>query len=118
MPETTKQVAAKPTPEPWVVRDNGDGRLFIEAHEADGTKCQPAAVLGDCDDPEYGPMIWANARLIAAAPKMLAACRAARPYIADMIKRGALPQGEDDSHFGDVQALKAIDTAIAKAEAK
>jgi hypothetical protein len=65
----------KHTPGPWTVRDNKNGTLGIDAKEPDGTYCQPARVNGDADDPVYGPTTRANARLIAAAPDLLAACK-------------------------------------------
>lgn len=56
----------------------------------------------------------ANARLIAAAPELLEACKMLLPYVADQVHRGAVP-GQDTSHYGDERAVTAGRAAIAKA---
>jgi hypothetical protein len=57
----------------------------------------------------------ADANLIAAAPDLLAACRAACPYISAMIGEGPV---ENDSQYGDRLALNLINAAIDKAEGR
>jgi hypothetical protein len=113
MPETKEQVeSTRHTPGPWL----REKRSATDAILAGEHVTVIAEVYGRSSG--HNETCIANARLIAAAPDLLEACRGARPYIYDMIKRGALPEGEDDSHFGDVQALKAINAAIDKAEGR
>jgi hypothetical protein len=63
------------TPGPWHVIDNGNGTLSIGAKEPDGTPCQPARVNGNAQEEPWATVTKANARLIAAAPALLEACR-------------------------------------------
>ncbi len=67
------------TPGPWVVSDlyaddEGQPELAISA-KVDGKDCHPAVVC--LQFPKMQGMQMANARLIAAAPDLLAACRRA-----------------------------------------
>lgn len=95
------------TPGAWEVRHNKNGTLGIEAKEPDGTYCQPAKINGDPDDEFYGPATRANARLIAAAPDLLEACR-------DLLMW--MPCGEVPVE--QAAAMQAAEAAIAKAERK
>ncbi len=72
---------SKHTPGPWTIRDNENGTLGIDATEPDGTPCQPARINGDATDSVYGPVTRANARLIAAAPDLLEACKEMATWI-------------------------------------
>ena len=58
---------------------------------------------------------WARFRLIAAAPKMLAALKLAREFIVNGVEYGyiSMPQRPDSA----VETLPAIEAAIAEAEA-
>lgn len=62
---------SKHTPGPWKVRDNEDGTLGIDANEPDGIACQPIQINRDANDVVLGPVIRANAQLIATAPDLL-----------------------------------------------
>ena len=97
---------AQHTPGPWTVRDNRNNTLGIDAHEPDGSYCQPARVNGNASDSVYGPVTWANARLIAAAPDLLAALKAAAAYY-EMLERAT---GVTHGVLAEIRA------AIAKAE--
>ena len=59
------------TPGPWWVDGPGEG---IEVHDTFG---RTASVWGDVGE---GDEAWANARLIAAAPELLAALKAHLPW--------------------------------------
>ena len=69
------------TPGPWTVKVGADPRDFIVAEPSGNTVCEPNAELFN-DWPELDESIryisvdeaMANARLIAAAPELLAAC--------------------------------------------
>lgn len=63
-------MTTKHTPGPWNLSANEDGRTYVEA--SNDTADDIAALLMDHDQQQNA----ANARLIAAAPDLLAACKA------------------------------------------
>lgn len=90
---------SKHTPGPWKVDkyiDSGKPSLSVSANGSE--VAQASSWAGDGAD-EAG----ANARLIAAAPELLEACREAKEVL-------------DDLPCGAAEALKKIDAAISKAE--
>lgn len=93
------------TPGPWVVHPWGDKDYEINA--ALDTVCN---VPGFDDDTVDADRAEANARLIAAAPELLAALK----EIADNCER-RLRKGEDS---GDRLTLRLCNAAIAKAEGR
>ncbi len=97
---------AKHTPGPWFIHDYGNGTQDITARELDGTPCRPAQVYGDALDEIYGPIAIANARLIAAAPDLLEACKNALAESVGQPSRRISAAGLDD-----------LRAAIAKADA-
>jgi hypothetical protein len=72
----------------------------------DGTEI--AAVQGDYDDDDVWPVMAANARLIAAAPELLAACKAALAEVQRTIS----------SHTSFNNTVDVLEAAIAKAEGR
>ena len=87
------------TPGPWVVGPIDD--TAVTHLGKDGIRYEVAAVDGDYNDPDEWPIMEANARLIAAAPDLLAALK-------EMVRMC--------DAFGDTDyRVKAI-AAIAKAE--
>lgn len=62
------------TPGPWEVGPVDD--TVVTHIGADGVRYEVAAIDGDYNDPDTWPIMEANARLIAAAPDMLAALQA------------------------------------------
>lgn len=95
---------------------NKGGQRFVpvEANHIDGRKyCTVALVLADEDDPECEP----NARLIKAAPKMLAQLRLAAAYCQSL--NGTAPTFEDaKAPDGDDfnELMRFVDAAIAAYE--
>ena len=61
------------TPGPWVVGPIDD--TVVTHLGKDGIRYEVAAVDGDYNDPDEWPIMEANARLIAAAPDLLAALK-------------------------------------------
>lgn len=80
----------KHTPEPWDVQNKGHLYGPSARHEVvnginiDGSKNLPTI----CRMPDLSEQSYANARLIAAAPDLLAACRAALDLISDLDPHG------------------------------
>lgn len=89
---------AKSTPGPWFVgkRDRAGGRVFANQHGADGV------VAGRIENP-------ANARLIAAAPDLLAAAQDAAEIIRDSYGQ------QDPDIESDCAAVRLLERAIANA---
>lgn len=88
------------TPGPWHVEARGVNLTVIFAGSAKGTRASPCLIM-DGDESERE----ANARLIAAAPDLLAACKDALFHL------------EGDSYCADIE-IQACIAAIAKAEGK
>jgi len=103
-------MTAQHTPGPWRLHPVNDTAVIA----MDGTGV--AGMAGDYDDTDTWPIMEANARLIAAAPDMLAACKGLLDIIYDSQgvagwhMNGALATWDE---FEDVAALEA---AISKAE--
>lgn len=96
MATETKQV--KHTPGPWHVGVERKQCVYSGVAEVAGTK-----FIADLSNPfDDGDTIQANARLIAAAPDLLEACKAISTDPGDMAS-------------GHEQALKLVRAAIAKA---
>lgn len=105
--ETNQKVSsASHTPGPWIYDD--DGMIYAEVESLGKffsvKVCDPHADKLDIDERE------ANARLIAAAPELLAALRVAREY---MDAHEDASGYESDKRTRD---LAAIDAAISRAE--
>lgn len=101
------------TPGPWEVRNNNNGTLGIDAFEPDGTRCCPAQINGDATDETYGPNVRDNARLIAAAPDLLAACEVALELLEQ--SNGEQTIEEYLGLAGGTYAAKVLRDAIARA---
>lgn len=79
MSTETKTEQATHTPGPWELKgERVDGKCIFVENDHDGW--HRLAVEVDSDDCDTATA-WANARLIAAAPELLEACRAALPLI-------------------------------------
>ena len=89
------------TPGPWNLSANEDGRTYVEA--SNDTADDIAALLMDHDQQQNA----ANARLIAAAPDLLAACKAA-------LNTPAMNADEMDPI--EIEAVELARAAIRKAE--
>ena len=96
----------------WHVgQGNGEGSIFADNGrmrlEAEGTCLYPI-----CKVIDFNGEAKANARLIAAAPELLAMCKLAAKYVAKMVAddvKTAMPP---------IIAFNRIEAAIAKAEGK
>lgn len=64
---------SKHTPGPWVVGPVDD--TVVTHLGADGVRYEVAQIDGDYNEPDLWPVMEANARLIAAAPDLLAALK-------------------------------------------
>jgi hypothetical protein len=99
------------TPGPWTANAWGDGDYEINA--ADTTVCN---VPGFDDDTVDTPRAEDNARLIAAAPELLAVCQAMAGDLQ------ALLDGDDFSGMSDAEMfgvmLRSLNAARAKAEGR
>jgi len=105
-------MSAQHTPGPWAVEEPMDHELWIVE---DGKEAYEWRVIAGCpwpDEPRDIPrkQVEANARLIAAAPDLLAALEKAAPFIGWASTRGQILAGVDADELCDV-----IDAAIAKA---
>lgn len=101
----------KHTPGPWWIEDISKGCDFPLIHGADYSEvaiAYPGDTLGK--EPRLDAM-YANARLIAAAPDLLAACKMALRDLVDFLD--GLPDGIRSDDSATTEALRA---AIAKAE--
>jgi hypothetical protein len=92
------------TPGPWELRPGDDGQCFADVW-APTWSAFARVVVKIRDDIDTRSDGVANARLIAAAPDLLAALELARSYVEFALREG---MGED-------QDLAAIDAALAKA---
>ena len=97
------------TPGPWTLHGWADNDYEINA--ALDTVCN---VPGFDDDTVDADRAEANARLIAAAPELLAACRMPRACLADWCEIAE----DDDQRDDDHQAMRDAQAAIAKAEGR
>lgn len=106
---------SKHTPAPWVAvgTDIAEQADYIHLYGADGDE------IGAINGPQESERVQANAALIAAAPDLLAALKAARPVVNAIISAFGSVWVDTDGKQQDFGArLKAIDAAIAKAEGK
>ena len=103
-------MSSTPTPGPWkITGKTGDGkRIFVESDmERDSWECLQCEVdSDDCDS----DMAMANARLIAAATDLLAACKAALQELGTIDHACSLGMMETNP------AVKQLRAALAKAE--
>ncbi len=109
------------TPGPWVVGPIDD--TAVTHLGKDGIRYEVAAVDGDYNDPDEWPIMEANARLIAAAPDLLAVARDATHFLNGMVEIarmiGLTGTSDWDKLFGTNDGfglIDKIDAAIAKAE--
>lgn len=102
-------MSSKHTPGPWkITGETGDGkRIYVESDmERDNRECPRCEVdSDDCDS----DMAMANARLIAAAPDLLAACEAAVEAIEEHVS------DEPEAPAWAAKLHKQLEAAIAKA---
>jgi hypothetical protein len=92
---------SKHTPGPWVWNEG-----YCGLSSADGHPVLPYADYENMWLPSYDAQGRADGHLIAAAPDLLAACWAARAYVAS------------HTHDSAGERLKQIEAAIAKAEGR
>lgn len=107
---------SKHTPGPWSVDDDprhGLNTLILDRRN-DIVASTADSCMTDSDLAIAGSECEANARLIAAAPDLLAACEAMLPHLEAMIER-ANPAHEDTGHYSDQTAVRLARAAIAKA---
>lgn len=104
------------TPAPWTFERHPSGSQYfgnIIGHYTPGIirtiTCQLR--YGTPEEQE------ANARLIAAAPELLEACKAALPHLADLVARTCGEAKEFGGSFADRIAYDKVEAAIQKAEA-
>jgi hypothetical protein len=99
----------KHTPGPWTV----DPHFLDDIMAADGLDVATVVLTGEhCRDM---PERRANARLIAAAPELLEACKEAALFMRSAIEDRVMLEGFDpESHHG----LKMVRAAIIKAEGR
>ena len=74
------------TPGPWFTDSDGDGKpfgIFTSTHDADGPDDDMCEVYGGNDDDDTTRE--ANARLVASAPDLLAACEADAHWIENLL---------------------------------
>ncbi len=98
---------AQHTPGPWEVGPVDD--TVVTHVGVDGVRYEVAAIDGDYNQPETWPVMEANARLISAAPDMLAALKAMDAALCDGFETAA-------GRLAGRKALIAARAAIAKAE--
>lgn len=99
-----------PTPGPWVAIVSKAGRYLTSPYVCGGEVGNEDRVAELCGYPQVSqPTIDANARLIAAAPDLLAACRLAFE---------ALPHAADCAKDPCRCRVSVLATAIAKAEGR
>jgi hypothetical protein len=107
---------ARHTPGPWVLTDNG----LITAEAREG-KVEIAVIELDFDNP-FESEQRANAKLIAAAPELLAALNRAEAFIVselDVRQTSYGSDGDDGGYIGEARsALEIVRAAIAKARGK
>lgn len=103
------------TPGPWEVGPVDD--TVVTHLGADGIRYEVAAIDGDYNDPDTWPTMEANARLIAAAPDMLAALEKAEQFIANGVELGFIRMPDASTPDPAHDTLPAIRAAIAKASA-
>lgn len=103
------------TPGPWNAEydDYGD-EIWFGGYDCGTWKVGPAYLGGHGNDPVVKATMEADARLISAAPDLLAACEIAE-NLADAVARLA-PEKVD--RFKTLEALGVIRAAIAKARGK
>lgn len=95
-------------PGPWRVGPVDD--TVVTRLGDDGIRYEIAAVDGDYNQPDQWPVMEANARLIAAAPDMLAALKDAHAMLATV----EVIDGEDGDPWS--KALARMSNVIAKAQ--
>lgn len=111
-------MSAQHTPGPWVVNTAGTGdskgRIVIDEIYvyAPDSGADDVAVAADIVNPLTGQPSEANARLIAAAPDLIASLQEARQKLAWFVE--SYPQ---DLAVPESEFFQAIDAAIAKATA-
>jgi hypothetical protein len=111
---------SKHTPGPWGLSHGGfkDSDGFSIATKNDTAnnvkivcECWPCSIV----DQSHRDELAANARLIASAPDLLAACIAARQFIVNGIEFGYIRMPDKATQDPAHQTLPAIEAAIAKA---
>src|SRR5437868_3901379 len=106
----------KYTPGPWKSRiaSPSDATLIVAGPAPDGDGYERICTVRAREDRDYSKdddRALANARLIAAAPDLLEACRLTLQILENLTT-------EDYSRGGDKPARKALEAAVAKAESR
>lgn len=112
MTQDTKKEAVGHTDGPWLVQFDGfDEKLHVSSQDRlDGDKVEIASIsVGYAD--QFEAEQQANARLIAAAPEMLEALKAAYALIDDVI-------AGDDPDMAIAKMVDVVGDAISKAEGR
>lgn len=99
------------TPGPWRVKHRGDGRVSVETCDDLWNIC----VLAEGDDDAAGA-IEADAALIASAPDLFAACKAAEDALQALWE--ALPDDATPEQEAQFAALATLRAALARASTK
>jgi hypothetical protein len=101
------------TPAPWAT-DLGehDERYQDIKITASDQRTVATVWIDDAPVPDFNDEQYANARLIAAAPDLLAACEAAEKHFGWLLSIGALDRRKDEPYVDGLRA------AIAKAKGK
>lgn len=105
------------TPGPWVIHEWGIGDSVIEVNGPDGAQIAEIDTLRESTETEHVRASGehrANARLIAAAPDLLAACKAADGAFDRIEAQGA--DGDSEAWKMAFAAWQNVRAAIAKAE--
>jgi hypothetical protein len=102
----TKTKTTGHTPGPWAFTEGDKGRREMSViHKANDREFLLGYAITESQNPHQRAEDIANARLFAAAPDLLAACKAI-----------LLSIGDDDPDWREESGLQAVKDAIAKAE--
>lgn len=106
------------TPGPWIadaISENGDVRIACVEIPLVIASAHNGASIGEILAGLSPEIQWANARLISAAPELLAA--AEEVYALSLVIESAVRNSDSRNHARILAALRVIRAAIVKAEA-